>query len=136
MARNSIPEPLRGNLLKIHGGMLDLHKILIEHERARYESQRGPIRSPGEFLQLLIGDPFFSWLRPMSGLVAVIDEFLETKDPVNLAEGEALVSQARVLVAPLQEGNEFQRGYFRALNESTDIGAAHGTWKRLLAELP
>jgi len=67
--------------------------------------------------------------------VAVIDEFLESKDPVNLAEGEALLTQARVLVAPLQEGNEFQRGYFRALNESTEIGAAHGDWKRVLADL-
>ena len=32
MPRNNIPEPLRGNLLKVHGGMLDLHKLLIDQE--------------------------------------------------------------------------------------------------------
>jgi hypothetical protein len=127
---NSLPDDLRRKLDEAHRALLRVHKALIDHERTRYERVRGPISGPGEFLQILIGDPWFAWLRPVSELAVQIDEYTISKDPVDPAAGEALLEQAKALLRP-EEGNEaFAGGYYRALQDSPEVSAAHGEWRQ------
>ena len=49
---------------------------------------------------MLIRDPFFAWLRPMSALIVQIDEFVMSKEPTDPADGRALLAQARALLTP------------------------------------
>ena len=56
-------------LLELHDALLHLHKVSLDSERAVYEATVGPIHSPNHFFQLLTGDPWFAWLRPISQLI-------------------------------------------------------------------
>ena len=57
---NAIPERLRQQLDDAHAGLIRVHKALIDHERDRYELAKGRIPGAGEFLQILIHDPWFA----------------------------------------------------------------------------
>ena len=61
-------------LTELRNGLLRLHKILLESERALYEHDIERIPSAGRYLELVMNDPWFAWLRQLSGLVVLIDE--------------------------------------------------------------
>ena len=44
------------SLSNVRNELLDLHRALIDAQRADYERERGRV-APGEFLQTLINDP-------------------------------------------------------------------------------
>ena len=57
-------EEARKKLSDVRQLLLELHKALLDSERTQYEIVHGPLASPAVFLQLLIGDDKFAWLRP------------------------------------------------------------------------
>ena len=56
-------DPVRQQIVEVRRALLRLHKALIDSERAAFEARAGAT-SNGQFLQLLLQDPFFVWLRP------------------------------------------------------------------------
>jgi hypothetical protein len=105
--------------------------VLIASERVRYEKTVGKIQSPNQFLQLLTSDPWFAWLRPLSQLIVAMDEALDGKEPLTVAEVDALVGQSDRLIAPLEDGEGFGRQYFEALQRDPDAVLAHAEVTRL-----
>ena len=107
--------------------LLRLHKALLEAERIGYEKQMGRIEHPGAFLQLLMNDPWFAWLRPISQLIVLIDEHLEAglEQPETTAEN--LLKQARELTTP--EGR-----YAELLQAHPDVALARRDVSRALEE--
>ena len=59
----------RQRLLDLRYSLLRLHKILLDTERVSYDETHAPIASSAEFLQLVLGDDWFAYLRPLSQLV-------------------------------------------------------------------
>ncbi|HMP02521.1 MAG TPA: hypothetical protein PKD86_11215 [Gemmatales bacterium] len=118
-------DPLRSELL-------ELHRLLIEAERQDYERAFGPVAGPGALLQLLIDDPWFSWLRPFAQLIVRIDESLEVPEPISVAEARSFLAEAWALLAPAEQGLEHQRRYYQHLQDQTPIVMAHGNLKRFL----
>src|SRR3954464_3124906 len=97
-------------LTQLRHTLLRLHKELLDSERAIYERDVAKIDSPGQFLTLLLGDPWFAYLRELSGLVAQIDEKLDDKEePVTTAEVEAYLKRARALLVPSEFGQGFEK---------------------------
>lgn len=78
-----------------------LHKTLLDAERLSYEIEHGPIKSNGEYLQLLIHNPRFTWLQPFTSLIVNIDETEESKEPVSEDMVEALWKKTRELTTEL-----------------------------------
>ena len=111
------PGPARARLETLRRPLLRLHKALLGAEREEYEKQHGPIQGGGQLLQLVIGDPWFAWLRPMSGLIVLIDEHLEAKDERPSDEGPGLVDQVRALTTP-------EDRYTRLLKDHPEAAAA------------
>src|SRR5579862_9886198 len=113
------PEPIRTEsrefLEKLRDLLLKQHKLLLDRERSEYEKANGPIGGPGPFLQLVIGDPQFAWLRQVSTMVVEIDEALAPRSNAGQAEADALTEQARQLMRPREEGTDFQKRYYRAV---------------------
>jgi hypothetical protein len=101
--RGSPPDPVRQNLVEVRRGLLRLHKSLIDSEREVYERGHGPMTN-GQFLQALLQEPFFAWLRPYSGLIVEIDEALAGEEQVTEAGARAFVEQVRALVTSPEEG--------------------------------
>ena len=129
-------EQIRTQLNATHSLLLDVHKALIDFEKVRYEGVHGAVGSPNDFLQLLIKDPFFAWLRPMTALLVGIDEYVSSRKPLPVEQGAALVAEARGMLVPAVVGEGFQAAYGRALRESAEVAHAHGAWKLFLTQLP
>ena len=106
-------------------GLLSVHKALLDEERIRYEREVGPVGSAGRLLQLVINDPWFAWLHPLTELVVQIDELVAAKEPAPDGTGEALLEQAVRLLSPSSEGDAFQQRYHVALQESPAVVLAH-----------
>ena len=122
----------RRQLDDVRVGLLRIHKALLDDARIRYEREQGRIEGSGALLQLVLNDPWFAWLHPLSGLVVQIDELLAADEPT-VADGEALLNQARALLRPDENGEGFHRRYHRAIQVVPDVLIAHvATGKHLL----
>src|SRR6185436_5738996 len=118
-------------LSEIRDAVLDLHKVLVDSERVRYEQTLGPIRSPNQFLQLLTSDPWFAWLHPISQLIVAMDEALDEREPLTGALVTALTDQTRGLLVASETGEGFSRHYFDALQNDPDVVLAHAAVMKL-----
>ena len=114
----------RLQLEEVRRGLLRVHKALLEDARIRYEREQGRIEGSGTFLRLVLNDPWFAWLHPLSGLVVQIDELLAADEPTT-TDGEMLLNQARALLRPDANGEGFQRRYHRAIQDVPDVLIAH-----------
>jgi hypothetical protein len=114
----------RRQLDDVRASLLRIHKALLDDARIRYEREQGRIEGSGALLQLVLNDPWFAWLHPLSGLVVQIDELLAADEPT-VADGEALMNQARALLRPDANGEGFHRRYHRAIQDVPDVLIAH-----------
>ena len=77
--------------------------------------------------------PSFAWLRPLSGLIARVDERLGSREPLMATEVRELAGDARALTTFADEKTEYQQRYHRAVDGSPDILASHANVARSLA---
>jgi hypothetical protein len=120
----------RALLGELRRRLLELHKTLIDWQRAEYEQTHGRLQTT-QLMNVIFNDPSFAWLRSMSGLIVRIDETLEAKDPEAASESGPLVAQARELVAP-EAGSPYAQRYHAALQEVPDVVLAHSDLVTLL----
>ena len=135
MSNETVSELTRETLKDLRQGLLRLHKLLLDLERRDYERARGRIGNSYEFLQLVLKDPWFDWLHRLSELIVQIDESLDSREPetpLTEEEAKALLERAKVLLAPSEEGTQFQKNYFLALQQSPDVVLLHSEVMRLL----
>lgn len=114
--------------------LLRLHKALLDDERVSYERVHGRIASNGEFLQLVLGDAWFAWLRPLSQLMVRLDELMEEGEESARTEIIDLLTSARTLLTPTEEGDGFGRQYHDALQRGPDVVLAHAAATALLRQ--
>lgn len=113
--------------------LLKLHKALLHSERDSYERRFGPISSKGEFFQLVIGDEWFDWLRPISQFIVQMDEVLWSKEPVSPNQIHALLEEARSLLPDVAESRESSVRLSQALERDAAIAAMHAEVAQLLS---
>jgi hypothetical protein len=123
--RESEDAAARQPLQELRDALLDLHKTLIDSERAVYETKVGPIQSPHHFLQLLSSDPWFAWLRPVSQLIVAMDEALDGREPLTSDSADALINESVFLLIPAERGGEFGERYMAALQRDPHVVLAH-----------
>ncbi|MDR4466568.1 MAG: hypothetical protein MRJ66_20145 [Nitrospira sp.] len=114
--------------------LLPLHKALLDDERVCYERVHGRIPSNGAFLQLVLNDAWFAWLRLLSQLMAKLDELSEADEPSRREERAAVLVSVRRLLTPTEEGEGFGRQYHDALQRSPDVVLAHAAVSTLLPQ--
>ncbi len=124
---SAAPEEVRQRLQSVRNTILQLHKALLDSERTAYELSRGPIGSPAAFLQLLINDPWFSWLQPMTNLIVLIDETLAAKKPpAATVDLERLLVDTRALLSPSNaDPNGFWKRYAASLQRDPAVAVLH-----------
>ena len=131
-----MPEPGRrdARLDHLFQALLRLHKALLDDERVSYERVHGRIPSNGAFLQLVLGDAWFAWLRPLSQLMVKLDELTEEGEASSRTEIIDLLTSARTLLTPTEEGEGFGRQYHDALQRGPDVVLAHAAVRALLLQ--
>ena len=129
------PEPagVRQRLTELREAMLPLHKTLLESERVSYEATFGKIQSPFQFLKLVMDDPWFAWLTPMTQLITAMDEMLDAKkEPLTVASADAVAERIKTLLVATEGGEGFSRHYDEALQRNPDVVLAHAAVARLI----
>lgn len=125
------PDDAKQRLKTLREKLLTLHKALLDSERTAYELIHGPIASPGAFLQLLINDTRFAWLRPVTTLIVQIDEALAAKDPPSTPQDfERLIRDMRALLTPSTEENGFWKRYSGAVQRDPGVAVLHQEMER------
>jgi hypothetical protein len=127
------PDEARQRLKELREKLLMLHKALLDSERTSYELIHGPIASPGAFLQLLINDARFAWLRPVTTMIVQIDEALAAKNPPSSPEDfERLTGDVRALLTPSSEENGFWKRYSGVVQRDPGVAVLHQEMERQL----
>ena len=94
-------ETKKSNLKLIRNKLLRLHKVLMDNDRKNYEDENG-VQSAGKFLELLLSDERFAWLRTLSTMIVRIDEAFDLDDGVS---------------------NEMVEGFYTEMNDMFDKGS-------------
>lgn len=113
--------------------LLDLHKLLLDAERAEYERSAGSATAPATMLQLLIADPQFAWLRQVSRLIVALDEALSIRKPAPPETLRKLLQQSRDLLEGAGGEADFQGKYRAALAVSPEAARLHAELLSLLS---
>lgn len=117
------PDNWRAPLLELRTGLYRLHKTLLDAERLSYEVEHGPIKNNGDYLQLLIHNPRFTWLQPYTKLIVTIDETEESKEPVSAEAVQALWDKAKELT--VTESDKPDSPYQQIAAQTPTIQQAH-----------
>ena len=92
--------------------LLAVHKELLERARIDYERTHER-QTPTQLWNLLIEDPFFAWLRPLSAAVAQLDELLATE--ADRAPYRSLAAEVRRMLTSGDPADRFAAPYSRFL---------------------
>ena len=120
-------------LKKARNILLKLHKSMLDLEREMYEGIHGKLNST-EFLNLLLEDEDFAWLRQFSMLIVEIDEMFDLKEDVTAEMIDANLRKVRELVEMTEPDDYFRAKYQFALQREPDAAGLHSELKGLLHE--
>jgi hypothetical protein len=119
-----MPEPAPRRLAELHAILLRHHKCLLESERAVYERDVAKITTTGQYLNLVMSDPWFAWLRELSQFIVLVDEARASKNQPTDETADRLLGEARKLLTPDEAGQGFARRYFEVLQRDPEAALA------------
>ncbi len=111
-----------------------LHKALLQAGQAAYEAEHGPVAGGAALLHLVVHDPAFAWLRPLSELMADLDAVLDLGQPANDEEEGAIRGELEHLLSPA--GGELWTALTTFIQQSVDVAAAYARIRQILVALP
>jgi len=121
---------VRESLRTLSEHLTRLHRLLLDRQRLAYEARHGAV-APRDLFNLLLSDEAFTWLRPLSQMVARIDELVDAKGPVAEADARRLIQEAHALLKS-DARDAFHDNYRDALQDSPDVVMAHAEVSKLL----
>ena len=95
---DTLNDSTRQNLKNLSKAFLRLHKTLLDGAKAEYEAQHGKISNANVYLQLVIDDAHFAWLRKLSSMLALMDEATSLRRPATETDAKALLNEAKILL--------------------------------------
>ena len=110
--------------------LLKLHKTMLDFERDIYEGIHGK-QSPTDFINLLIEDEDWAWLRKFSMLIVEIDEMFAQKKGYLEEEVDANLTKIRELVEMHEQDEYFRAKYQFAIQRDSDSAGLHSQLKAL-----
>jgi hypothetical protein len=120
------------HLTEIAEALKQLHRSLVDAMKAEYEQSREPIRGKVALFQLVVGDPFFAWLRPLSQLMVDVDELLDGgRDPAP-EEAQVAANAVRRLISPPTGPDDGFWNRYSPLLQDPRVVVAHARVKQAL----
>ena len=113
--------------------LLKLHKAMLDRERELYEGVNGPLNAT-QFLNVLLEDEDFSWLRKFSMLIVEIDEMFAQKDGIEPGMIDANLAKVVELVEMNEADEYFKAKYQNAIQRDPDSASLHSELKVALAD--
>lgn len=97
-----VQQAQRGQLDALATELRQLHSMLLDAVKADYEKLNGKTTGPFHMFKLVTEDPFFQWLRPLSGMMSSIDELTDEKRLMTRDELEQIQNMVHTLFAPTE----------------------------------
>src|SRR4051812_20982015 len=113
--------------------LLKLHKSMIDLEREMHEGIHGKLNS-SEFLNLLLEDEDFAWLRQFSMLIVEIDEMFAQKEAVSVEMIDANLAKVKQLVDMTEPDEYFRAKYQFALQRDPNAAGLQSQLKAVLGK--
>ncbi|MBK8467098.1 MAG: hypothetical protein IPL32_14855 [Chloracidobacterium sp.] len=111
--------------------LLKLHKSMLDLERELYEGIHGKLNAT-EFLNLLLEDEDFAWLRQFSMLIVEIDEMFDLKDGIPNELIDVNLNKVKELVEMKEDDEYFKAKYQFALQRDSNAAGLHSELKALM----
>ncbi|WP_424951151.1 hypothetical protein [Deinococcus sp.] len=131
------PSEIRTQLNALAAALRHFHSALLDVAKSEYEFREGPVGGPFALYSLVMNHQSFQWLRPLSGLMATLDEVTDSKADLS-ARNVRDVRQALGLLMGGPDINddgaqfaEFRAGYARA-SADPRVKATEAKWRELL----
>jgi len=112
--------------------LLKLHKSMLDREREAYEGIHGPLKAT-EFLNILLEDEDFAWLRKFSMLIVEIDEMFAQKDGIEREMIDANLTKVVELVEMREPDEYFRAKYQFAIQNDVESASLQSELRTLLA---
>ena len=133
MTRPSTPE--RARLSALATALRHFHSALLDVTRSDYEFREGRIDGPFALYSLVMNHPHFQWLRPLSGLMATLDEVIDSKE----ALGGRQLQDVKQALGLLLGGTDTRFADFRAGHAAAShdprVRETEARWRELLGGL-
>ena len=110
--------------------LLKLHKAMLDLEREMYEGIHGKVNAT-DFLNLLLEDEDFAWLRQFSMLIVEIDEMFALKAGVTAELVEVNLKKIMQLVEMTEPDEYFRAKYQFALQRDPNSAGLHSQLKKI-----
>jgi hypothetical protein len=111
--------------------LLKLHKSLLDLEREMYEGIHGEL-TPVQFVNLLMEDEDFAWLRKFSTLIVEIDEMFASKEGIDPGMIEANLGKVTELVEMREPDEYFRAKYQFSIQRDPDAAGLHSQLRTLM----
>jgi hypothetical protein len=123
-------------LAAVRESLAHLHRALLDAERRDMERETGRLSS-GEYLQMLLHDPRFAWLRPVGRMVATLDgtmhEARKTGQEISEEEFQQLCDRVAGVVA-IRTQLEGGYRYRDLMQREPDVVLAHAALAQALRD--
>jgi hypothetical protein len=129
---------MAADLVALRDPLLELHRALLNAERLELERIVGKI-NPAEFLRLVLDDPQFAWIAPLTELVAIVDYLAgtpEEKVDGNAPAPQELIASLTKLLTPPDPESSFGSRYLELLQLDPGVVVTHGTLAQQLGSGP
>lgn len=123
---------LRAALRETWKQLLPLHRALIDSARDEYTATVAPLTGPGQLLQLLQDDPFFTWLKPLTSLIVDIDSMSRTD--FQRTDVDGIVTRIEQLFGATADPG-FTAHYVPVLQRDVDVAIAHAAIRQISGRL-
>jgi hypothetical protein len=112
--------------------LLKLHKSLIDHDREMYEGIHGQLTA-AQFLNVLLEDEDFAWLRQFSMLIVEIDEMFASRKGYDAETVDANLAKVVGLLEMREPDEYFRAKYQFAIQRYPDTAGYHADLKCVLS---
>lgn len=125
---------VRSKLTALVPALRHFHSALLDFAKGEYEFLHGPVKGPYALYSLVMNDPAFQWLRPLSGIMATLDEVLDAKGTALSEQNVADVRGALGLLFAETDTRfaEFRAGYARARGDAR-VRETEAQWRDVLS---
>lgn len=127
---------IRTKLDALAKALREYHSALLDFAKGEYEFLHGAVKSPYELYSLVMNNESFQWLRPLSGIMATLDEVLDAKGHTLTAQNVSDVRHALGLLFSDADTrfSDFRAGHARAMNDNR-VRETEGRWREILSSV-
>jgi len=126
--------PVRAQLIALAKALRQFHSALLDVAKSEYEFREGHIDGPFALYSLVMNHESFQWLRPLSGLMATLDEVTDSKTELTERNVHDVEQALGLLMGGVgTQFADFRTGYARA-SADPRVKATEAHWRELLEQ--